>query len=234
MRQQPPARSPSQLQGGEAARGRRRRGAAQPPWTRTPFSRSRASTLSAMALAGRRRGPRPRAHRPRTRIEAASRRRVAAAGLARPPPWPPDAGRHLHDGEQRVEAAREVGGDGHADDRQRGARRQHARQVRRAAGHADEHAARRASGALRVSSSTASGVRCAESRRTSKAMSSSRSASNPSWMWGRSLSLPSTQTTAGAVTAARGPSAACGSRGSVDRSRRGASPAAHCWATGSG
>ena len=65
---------------------------------------------------------------------------VGRAGLADRDRRHRNAGRHLHRRQQRIHALQRSGGNRHADDRQRSVRRDHARQVRRAAGAGDDHA----------------------------------------------------------------------------------------------
>ena len=77
-----------------------------------------------------------------------------------------DAGRHLHDGQQRVDAAQRLRLHRHAEHRQRRLGGGHARQVRRAAGAGDQHLEAAAAG-RRAYSNSRSGVRCADTTRVS-------------------------------------------------------------------
>ena len=66
-------------------------------------------------------------------------RRIDGAGLADRERADRDAGRHLHDGIERIDAGHRLGFDRHAEHRQRRHRGGHAGQVRRAAGARDDH-----------------------------------------------------------------------------------------------
>ena len=76
-------------------------------------------------------------------------------------------GGHLHDRQQRIHAVQRLRLHRHAEHRQRRLRRRHARQVRRAAGAGDDRPRARAPRALAAYSNSRSGVRCADTTRTS-------------------------------------------------------------------
>ena len=106
------------------------------------------------------------------------------------------AGRSPRWGQQRVEPVQVLERHGHADDRQRGDRGQHAGQVRRAAGAGDDHPQAASGGAARTRSSRAAcGARTP--RRTSYGTPNSSSAVAAACMVGQSESLPMTTPTSG-------------------------------------
>ena len=100
------------------------------------------------------------------RIDAASNAALVAPADADGERADRDAGRHLHDRQQRIESVERLRLHRHAEHRQRRLRRRHARQVRRAAGARDDDL-QAASRAVAAYSNSRSGVRCAETTRTS-------------------------------------------------------------------